>query len=67
MDRREVLSKQVGISDGDLNCGLRIKLMDEKGFLLIAVVVESWLDGGKDVVGFKADHIMEESSEFVSF
>jgi len=41
--------------------------MNEKGFLFIAEIMQSWLDSGEDVVGLKANHIMEEASKFVGF
>lgn len=63
----EVRGEQVGIAERDLDGGLRVQLVDEERLLLVAVVVEAWLDGGKDVVGLEGDHIVEETAEFVGF
>jgi hypothetical protein len=46
---------------------LSIELVDEEGFLLFIVIVKSGFDGGKDVVWFKTDNIVQEASELINF
>lgn len=67
LDRREVLGKDVRVSQRDLHSGLSVQLMDEQRLLLVAVVVQSRLDWGQDVIWLEADHIVQESPKLVSF
>lgn len=67
LDRGEVRGQQVGVAERDLDRGLRVQLVNEERLLLVGVVVEARLDGGKDVVGLEGDHVVEETAEFVGF
>ena len=67
LDRSEFLRKDISISNWDLGSSLGVELMDEKGFLFLVVIVESWLDGGQNIVWLEANHVVKEPSELVDF
>lgn len=41
--------------------------MDEERFLLFIVIVKSGFDGGKDVVWFKTNNVVQKPSELINF
>lgn len=65
LNRRKILRKQIGVSQRNLYGCLRIQLVDEKRFLLIAVVVKTRFDRRQDIIRFEANNIVEEAAELI--
>ena len=66
LDRSEFLGQDIGVSYGDLDSGLSVKLVNEKRLLLFVVVVKTWLDRREDIIRLERDHIVQEASELVN-
>jgi hypothetical protein len=61
----KLLRQYIMVSDRNLHGRLCIQLMYEQTILFLVVIVQPWLNRGKDVVWLKTDHVMEEASELV--
>ena len=67
LDRGEVFRKCLSVSQADLCCCLRGKLVNHQLAVCVIVVVQARLVLAQDEVRLKADDIVEEATELVNF
>ena len=67
LNGRKLIWKNISIPHPNLDSTLGIQLMNKERLLLFIIIMQSWFDTGEDVVWFKADHVVQETSEFVYF
>ena len=67
LNRSKFLWKNISISNRNFYCCLGIQLMNEKRFLLLVVVMKTRFYTSQDIIRFKTNNIMQESSKFINF